>query len=333
MPQDKNTRARHLILDSLFRNYTLTIDEILDKVNRELGLKCLPTVSLRTIRNDLNIFETDYNADFDPQKKTGKKRLYCYTDRNFYAFKSRELSDNEKKIIKSGITIIEQIECLPGNVSFEKVKMELCELANYTPDSEPVVFYEGNPYLHGLDTWWKTLYDAIKSKTVLKIHYKDFENNEFDFIVIPYALKEYNHRWFLICWNNQKRTRYYNFALDRIQNITPYSGEAFIENTADIEEYYEQAIGVTIKDEQPIEKVVFIVSGLTAKYIDTKPIHPLARHRWLPDGSLQVTLNVVINYELEHLLLSYADNIKIISPPSLIEKHKLILKQALEKYM
>lgn len=210
--------------------------------------------------------------------------------------------------------------------------MDLCELANYTPGSNPVVYYEGNPYLHGLDTWWKTLYEAIKSKTVLNIHYKDFANEEFFFLVSPYALKEYNHRWFLICWNHKKRTRYYNIALDRIHDITPCSTEPFIENVSDIEEYYEQAVGVTILDGQPIEKVVFIVGGLTAKYIDTKPIHPLARHRWLPDGTLQVTLNVVINYELEHLLLSYAGNIRIIAPQSLIDKHKAILRQALAKY-
>lgn len=332
MPQDKNTRVRHLILDSLFRNKELTIDELLDKVNEQLNLKCLSSISLRTLRNDINIFESDYNADFAVGIKSGKKRIFCYADRNFYAFKSRELSDNEKKIIKSGISIIEQIESLPGNISFEKIKLDLCELANYTPGSNPVVYYEGNPYLHGLDTWWKTLYEAIKSKTVLNIHYKDFANEEFFFIVSPYALKEYNHRWFLICWNHKKRTRYYNIALDRIHDITPCSTEPFIENVSDIEEYYEQAVGVTILDGQPIEKVVFIVSGLTAKYIDTKPIHPLARHRWLPDGTLQVTLNVVINYELEHLLLSYADNIRIISPQSLIDKHKAILRQALAKY-
>ena len=332
MPQDKNTRTRHQILDKLFRTQALTIDQLLKKVNNELELRCLPTISERTLRGDINIFESDYNADFVPDQKSGKKRLYSYVDNNFYAFKSRELSDNEKEIIRNGLTIIEQIESLPGNINFEKIKLELCELVDYNPDNEPVIYYQHNPYLRGLDRWWRILYDAIKSKNVLKIQYKDFDGNEHEFIVSPYALKEYNQRWYLICWNNLKLTRYYNIALDSIENILGIDNAPFIENTTDIDEYYEQAVGVTIKDGQPKEKVEFTVSGPTAKYIDSKPLHPMSKHHWLPNGDLKVTLEVVINYELEHLLLSYADSIKILSPTSLIEHHKELLQKALAKY-
>jgi predicted DNA-binding transcriptional regulator YafY len=332
MPQDKNTRARHTILDGLFRNQELTIDELLEKVNDELELKGLQPISLRTLKNDINTFERDYEADFASGKKCGKKRLYCYQDKEFYAIKSRELSDGEKTIIKSGISIMEGIESLPGNISFERIKLELCELVNYNSENAPVVYYENNPYLRGLDKWWKPLYDAIKSKTVLKIKYRDFTDKEFIFYVSPYALKEYNHRWYLICWNNEKRSHYYNIALDRMEAVERLEDETYIEDVSDIEEYYEQAVGITVMKNEPIEKVVFIVSGLTAKYIDSKPLHPLAKQKWLPDGTLQVTLNVVINYELEHLLLSYADSIKILSPQRLIDRHKELLKNALEKY-
>lgn len=121
-------------------------------------------------------------------------------------------------------------------------------------------------------------------------------------------------------------------ALDRIEAVEPLEKETFIENISDIEEYYDKAVGVTIMDGEPVEKVVFIVSGLTAKYIDSKPLHPSAIQKWLPDGTLQITLNVVINYELEHLLLSYADSIKILSPQRLIDRHKELLKKSLEKY-
>ena len=291
MPQDKNTRVRHSILDYLFRNYALSIDELLERVNYELELKGRDPISIRTLRNDINTFEYDYNADFIPEQKSGKKRLYSYIDKNFYAIKSRELSDNEKKLIRSGLTIIEQIESLPGNINFEKIKLELSELVNYDPDSEPVIYYQNNPYLRGLDLWWRILYDAIKSKTVLKIHY-----------------------------------------IDRIENITRIDNEPFIENTSDIEEYYEQAVGITVLENQPKEKVVFIASGLTAKYLYSKPLHPLAKYRWLSDCDLQITLEVVINYELEHLLFSYADSIKIIEPQSRVVRHKELLRKSLAKY-
>lgn len=39
-----------------------------------------------------------------------------------------------------------------------------------------------------------------------------------------------------------------------------------------------------------------------------------------------------INYELKHILLSYADSITILSPQSLIDRHIKSLKMALGRY-
>ncbi|MBR4583732.1 MAG: hypothetical protein IKO34_07990 [Bacteroidales bacterium] len=39
-----------------------------------------------------------------------------------------------------------------------------------------------------------------------------------------------------------------------------------------------------------------------------------------------------INYELKHILLSYADSITILSPQSLIDRHIEALKEALGRY-
>jgi len=49
-------------------------------------------------------------------------------------------------------------------------------------------------------------------------------------------------------------------------------------------------------------------------------------------GSLDVKLKVKINYELKRLLLSYAADITILSPQSLVEAHKTSLQKALEQY-
>lgn len=332
MPQDKNIRVRHIFLDSLFRNKRLTIDELLEAVNSELRIKALSEVSLRTIKNDLNIFETDYGADFEPDAKFGRKRLYYYADSNFCAFRTRELSNDEKNIINSSIAIMDQIEGLPGSFDYENIKMSLCEIVNYSPQTKPIVYYETNPYLKGLEKWWKTLYEAINNKSVLTIRYINFIEPQFVFVVSPYALKEYAQRWYLICRNHENQGLLYNLALDRIEDVIINKKSVFIENTFDINEYYERAYGITVRNEDKPKKIVFIVSKPTANYFITKPIHPNAIQKRLNDGSLQVTLTVIVNYELEHMLLKYADSIKIIEPPELIDNHKQMLKAALLKY-
>ena len=96
--------------------------------------------------------------------------------------------------------------------------------------------------------------------------------------------------------------------------------------------YFEDIIGVTNYADKPVETIHFRVQGITAHYIKTKPIHESQNAHWLNDNTLDVKLKVKINPELEHLLLSYADSITILSPQSLIDNHIKALKMALGRY-
>jgi predicted DNA-binding transcriptional regulator YafY len=91
-------------------------------------------------------------------------------------------------------------------------------------------------------------------------------------------------------------------------------------------------LGVTNYKDAPVEEVHFVVHGKTAHYLFTKPIHESQVSHWNEDGSLDVKLKVKINYELKRLLLSYAADITILSPQSLVEEHKESLRMALEQY-
>ena len=53
---------------------------------------------------------------------------------------------------------------------------------------------------------------------------------------------------------------------------------------------------------------------------------------WIDENTLDVKLDVKINYELKHILLSYADAITILSPQSLVKDHVESLKKALGRY-
>ena len=82
----------------------------------------------------------------------------------------------------------------------------------------------------------------------------------------------------------------------------------------------------------PVEKVHFRVHDKTTHYIFTKPFHGSQIAKWIDENTLDVTLEVKINYELERLLLSYAPSITILEPQSLVEKHKESLQMALKRY-
>lgn len=61
--------------------------------------------------------------------------------------------------------------------------------------------------------------------------------------------------------------------------------------------------------------------------MENKSIHETQRHKWLDDTTFEVKIKVYLNYELERLILSYGESVKIIHP----EKLKNLILERLSK--
>jgi predicted DNA-binding transcriptional regulator YafY len=135
-------------------------------------------------------------------------------------------------------------------------------------------------------------------------------------------LKQYNNRWFLFGYNPEKDKYDWNIALDRIKNITEIS-EVYIPNSKiDWTEYFEDIIGVTKPVNMNPSTIILHFYGKTGYYIESKPIHGSQKSKWIKDDVLEVNLELIVNYEFERFVLSYADSVKVIQPESLIERIK-----------
>ena len=88
-------------------------------------------------------------------------------------------------------------------------------------------------------------------------------------------------------------------------------------NQIDWKEYFEDLIGVTKPIGNDIQKVILHFKGITGKYMESKPIHGSQKSNWIDENTLAVSLNIIINYELERLILSYAENVIVLEPESL----------------
>jgi predicted DNA-binding transcriptional regulator YafY len=132
-------------------------------------------------------------------------------------------------------------------------------------------------------------------------------------------LKQYNNRWFLFGLNEVNNKYDWNLALDRIISITETQKKYKENDQVDWSEYFEDIIGVTKPLGLQTEKVVLHFYGKTGKYIESKPIHGSQKSKWIDSNTLQVELNIIINYEFVRLILSYADNVKVIEPLLLID--------------
>ena len=122
----------------------------------------------------------------------------------------------------------------------------------------------------------------------------------------------------------------WNLAIDRILDLENTS-LPFIENTEiNWEEYFEDIIGVTKPEGKEIQAITLHFYGRTGRYIETKPIHAYQKNKWLDSNTLEVRLELIPNYELERLILSYAETVQVISPGALAKnianRHELAMK-------
>lgn len=288
------------------------------------------SVKLRQVQDDIAFMRSPEGWDIElAELYDGKKKIYRYEDTTF-SIMNVPLNAKVMEEFRSSVEVLSQFEGMPQfdwlQESLAKMNME----ANKA--TTPIISFDANPFLRGIEHL-STLYQAIKNKTVLNITYQDFNAPE-PYIVIlhPYHLKQYNNRWFLFGRNEEKNSSTWNLAIDRIIDITDSQGK-FIPNT-DIDwlEYFEDIIGVTLPKEAQTQEVILHFYGIIGKYVENKPIHGSQKSQWLDITTLEVKLCLIINYELERLILSYGEQVKVISPSILQQTIYSKLKKAFHFY-
>ena len=154
-----------------------------------------------------------------------------------------------------------------------------------------------------------------------------------EFILCPYLLKEFRNRWFLF-GSKADNLMLYNLALDRIKSVEPVD-VPFRENPEfDTEHFFDDVIGVSKNLGNTPRCVKFWANAEQSKYIKTKPIH---RSQQLikenpEDGSCIFRIDVVINFEMYSVFMSYGPGVKIFYPRNAMMYMRDKLKEAAALY-
>ena len=319
----KNAIMRYKILDTLLsnrhRNYTIT--DLKDKVNEALILDGMEPVSRRCIEKDLNTLEcAPYEANIERVWINGFKYIR-YEDSSFSIF-TKKLSDDEENLLSEVLNTLGQFDGINNFEWLDGLKQRL-----NIKERRRIIQFDSNPYLTNSNLLG-SLFTAISNKLALSLKYHTFNSSEIkEVMVYPYLLKEYNKRWFLIA--GAEDGAILTFAIDRIDGFETMQHIDYIEIGEDIEERFDDIVGVTLHKDKPIEDILIWVSSMQYPYIKTKPLHGsqidlkgdnLAelkeRYATLGDGHF-IKLRCIINYELEQLLMSMMDKVVVLAPSSL----------------
>lgn len=354
MPSNKNALARIMVLDGLLsdRHHSYSISDLHEKVNAELRDSGIAEVSKRTIEKDIVFIESGFPSDDrfnatierfpDHNQKGRMSNCLRYEDPSFSLFK-KELTDDEKDILKGLLSLVGQFDGIPELEGLERLRNSL----HINREDKQIVSFSKNPLSPYDSNIFGKLYTAIANKNTIRIDYCKFGDSVKTHIVYPYLLKEYNRRWFLFAAGITDR-KILNFGIERIKNIEILlSGEyKYVEYDGDINERFEDIIGVTLHDDSTLQEIYFWTSDKSTDYVRTKPLHESQRHikdvqtadslrKRYPtlSGGDFYCIECKENYELIRELSSFGKDLIVLEPADLRNKiHDYAVSMA-DEYM
>lgn len=330
MSINKNALIRYQVLDRCFRNTGRMYfwEDLLEECNRALVDfdSNSEGIQRRQLFNDIRFMESEagWSVPLD-RIRYGRKVYYRYEDLSF-SISNQPLNDSEAEQIKSALQIFSRFS---GTPQFEWVNEMIPMLETkfgLIERKSEIISFESNIDLKGLH-FLTPLFNAIVNERVLLVKYKDFKSSEpYEITFHPYYLKQYNNRWFVFGFNADNKVSNWNLALDRIESLSE-TALKYRSSETDWEEYFFDLVGVTRPQGVKLQEIVLKFSPEVAPYVMTKPIHPSQKHKNDPTG-LEVKIKVIPNFELERLILSFGEQVKVISPKYFKELISQILKSA-----
>lgn len=342
MPANKNALIRYRYLDELLSSRVryYTRQELTDKINEHLATP----VSKRCVEKDLIDIQEEWGIEYVEKVYDGKKYIH-YADPTFSIF-NKELTPEERTMLKSVLDTIGQFDGLPNFEWLESMRLKIAKggksalsTSELEEDAErKIIEFSSNPYLKN-SNMIAGLFLHIASKQAIQIEYLPYHlDSPICEVVSPYRLKQYNNRWYLLCCR-MSDGRFNNYALDRMVSYSLAKAE-YMQCPVEIDEHFDDIIGVTYIKDAPIETVVFAGSPRQMQYILTKPLHwtqkrPLPeeqnclheRYPQVPSDWIFLTIECKWNFELITTLFSFGERIMVLSPERVVDE----LKEKAEK--
>lgn len=302
MHEGQNKIARYIRIDQLLRSPEgITLKEIMDDEKMD-------HISKRLLQDNLKEFEDIYGAEFVQNLYRGRERLWRYKDIHFSILKQ---THDDMEIIRNSI---EKLSLFKGDPRYDMLRFYLIGLEKgLSGDGLNFMSFDNNSEVTGLDHI-EIILNAIINRYPLKMFYRTFSGSEFESNIHPYHLRQYNRRWTLFAYSEDK-CDIYNYPLDRIVSLEHLSKD-YIPTNIDFDEYFDDIVGITNYKNCKVDKILIKVDKKSIDYIRTKPLHwtQTELKEMETDQFVYIQLKVKVNTELKMLLFSYSDAIEVVDP-------------------
>jgi len=315
MPRTKNQVFRLRVIDELLNRKKWVKTSHIKKTIEE---KLLENVSERTIQNDINAMKNDTRlAYYAPIEYNKSRGAYTYEESGFtinnFSLQPQEITAlqfyGECLQSFSGYKVFDSFSSgLKKVINGVQVRSKLKSSTNPKTiiQTDTLVTPEGNEYV-------EELVYAIDNKIQIEICYLKYGSEVTDErILLPCFLKEYKNRWYLLAFrldNKEIRT----YALDRIKRLVVTDVISSEDLSFNPDHYFKHSFGITTPD-APVEKIILRFNAKEAPYIKSLPIHKTQIIENETDDFIDVSIEVILSYEVYEFILSKTPDVKVMSP-------------------
>lgn len=336
MATNKHATIRYHALDRCFSNpgRKFFIEDLIIACNESIhdfaGIE--DGVKRRQVFDDITFMESEQGWSIPLERlREGKRVFYRYSEKSF-SIKNQGINQAEAEQLKETLAILTRFKGLPQFEWIEEMQIRLEDTFKLKGNLQVTVGFEQNPFLKGLN-YFTGIFNAIQNEVTIELKYQGYkQESPIQVIIHPWYLKQYNNRWFLFGYNEQYDA-ITNFALDRIIDFEESETKYRKNDEINFDEYFDDIIGVTVKKDSPVEKILILINTELWPYIESKPLHGSQKLKNKSEVGVIIELTLQINYEFVALIFSYLDSILIIEPESLREKFKTISETLYKKYI
>lgn len=333
MATNKHAQIRYTILDRCFSNFNrlYNYDDLLEEVNDELYELGTEGVKLRQLQYDIDHMKSDagWGIELDDDLRKGRKKAFRYQDKSF-SIANHPLNVDDIEQLETTIAILSRYKHRAEFSWLEELIPRMTQAFNLVASGDNgIISYQENFDLKGRHHI-STLFNLIVKRKQIRIVYEPYGKPHFEVVVFPYHVKQYNNRWFLLCYNEVYQS-ISNYPLDRIISIEELS-ESFEPSGINWLDYFDDIIGVTKPEGERLEKIYLRFSEQRINYVLTKPLHGSQKTDNTDEEQGTVIIEVIPNNELYQLLLSFGEDVIVVSPVEVRDKMVDIIRSMNSNY-
>ena len=339
MPANKYALIRYRVIDRCLNNSGRPYpsrDALREACEEALYGAGAGAVSLSTIDKDIYAMKNENELGyFAPIVFNREHGGYCYSEEG-YSISQFNVGDDELSSIRFAAAILDQFRDVPVLNAYghaiDKIVSRLSISSHDEEDLNQYIQFEHNMTNQGVDRLIPLL-NCIKEKRKVFIDYKSFrENKTKNYEVHPKLLKEFDSRWYLIGYVPDRKL-HLTFGLERIVDAIYTEQRIDSDVNFDAMAFFRFSIGITeTKGNTKAEKITLRMKPIPGRLLKTQPLHNSQKVTKETDAFIEFKLEVYPSPELYAKLLSFGNDLEVVSPVKIRSQMRSILLEAMEKY-